>query len=115
MTIPPDVTARKEELYGLINKFNYQYYTIDNPEVSDSEYDRLFRELKQIETDYPALLTLDSPTQRVGGQVLDKFSQVSHSLPMLSLDNMFNEADLKAFNNRVKGWLNSENTPTYVA
>ena len=115
MTIPPDITARKEELYGLINKFNYQYYTIDNPEVSDSEYDRLFRELKQIETDYPALLTLDSPTQRVGGQVLDKFSQVSHSLPMLSLDNMFNEADLKAFNNRVKGWLNSENTPTYVA
>ena len=115
MTIPPDVTARKEELYGLINKFNYQYYVIDNPEVSDSEYDRLFRELKQIETDYPALLTLDSPTQRVGGQVLDKFSQVSHSLPMLSLDNMFNEADLKAFNKRVKGWLNSENTPTYIA
>ena len=115
MTIPPDITARKEELYGLINKLNYQYYTIDNPEVSDSEYDRLFRELKQIETDYPALLTLDSPTQRVGGQVLDKFSQVSHSLPMLSLDNMFNEADLKAFNKRVKGWLNSENTPTYIA
>ena len=115
MTIPPDITARKEELYGLINKFNYQYYTIDNPEVTDSEYDRLFRELKQIETDYPALLTLDSPTQRVGGQVLDKFSQVSHSLPMLSLDNMFNEADLKAFNKRVKGWLNSENTPTYIA
>ena len=115
MTIPPGITARKEELYRLINKFNYQYYAIDNPEVSDSEYDRLFRELKQIETDYPALLTLDSPTQRVGGQVLDKFSQVSHSLPMLSLDNMFNEADLKAFNKRVKGWLNSENTPTYIA
>mgnify|MGYP006081916003 FL=1 len=115
MTIPPGITARKEELYRLIDKFNYQYYAIDNPEVSDSEYDRLFRELKQIETDYPALLTLDSPTQRVGGQVLDKFSQVSHSLPMLSLDNMFNEADLKAFNKRVKGWLNSENTPTYIA
>ena len=115
MTIPPDITARKDELCGLINKFNYQYHTIDNPEVSDSEYDRLFRELKQIENNYPALLTLDSPTQRVGGQVLDKFSQVSHSLPMLSLDNMFNEADLKAFDKRVKDWLNSENTPTYVA
>ena len=115
MTVPPDITARKDELCGLINKFNYQYHTIDNPEVSDSEYDRLFRELKQIENNYPALLTLDSPTQRVGGQVLDKFSQVSHSLPMLSLDNMFNEADLKAFDKRVKDWLNSENTPTYVA
>lgn len=115
MTIPPDITARKDELCDLINKFNYQYHTIDNPEVSDSEYDRLFRELKQIENNYPALLTLDSPTQRVGGQVLDKFSQVSHSLPMLSLDNMFNEADLKAFDKRVKDWLNSENTPTYVA
>ena len=115
MTVPPDITSRKDELCGLINKFNYQYHTIDNPEVSDSEYDRLFRELKQIENNYPALLTLDSPTQRVGGQVLDKFSQVSHSLPMLSLDNMFNEADLKAFDKRVKDWLNSENTPTYVA
>ena len=115
MTVPPDITARKDELCDLINKFNYQYHTIDNPEVSDSEYDRLFRELKQIENNYPALLTLDSPTQRVGGQVLDKFSQVSHSLPMLSLDNMFNEADLKAFDKRVKDWLNSENTPTYVA
>ena len=115
MTVPSEITARKEELCGLINKLNYQYYAIDNPEVSDSEYDRLFRELKQIENNYPALLTLDSPTQRVGGQVLDKFSQVSHSLPMLSLDNMFNEADLKAFDKRVKDWLNSENTPTYVA
>ncbi len=115
MTVPPEITARKEELCGLINKFNYQYYAVDNPEVSDSEYDRLFRELKQIEAEHPALLTLDSPTQRVGGQVLDKFIQVSHSLPMLSLDNMFNEADLKAFNKRVKDWLNSENTPTYIA
>ena len=115
MTVPPDIASRKDELCVLINKFNYQYHTIDNPEVSDSEYDRLFRELKQIENNYPALLTLDSPTQRVGGQVLEKFSQVSHSLPMLSLDNMFNEADLKAFDKRVKDWLNSENTPTYVA
>ena len=115
MTVPPEITARKEELCGLINKFNYQYYAVDNPEVSDSEYDRLFRELKQIEAEHPALMTLDSPTQRVGGQVLDKFIQVSHSLPMLSLDNMFNEADLKAFNKRVKDWLNSENTPTYIA
>ena len=115
MTVPPEITARKEELCGLINKFNYQYYAVDNPEVSDSEYDRLFRELKQIEAEHPALLTLDSPTQRVGGQVLDKFIQVSHSLPMLSLDNMFNEADLKAFDKRVKDWLNSENTPTYIA
>ena len=115
MTIPANITARKDELHYLINKYNYQYYTTDNPEVTDSEYDRLFGELKQLEVDYPALLTLDSPTQRVGGQALDKFDQVTHAMPMLSLDNVFDDADLTAFDQRVKDWLNTRDTQTYIA
>ena len=115
MTIPDSVLARRDELHTLINKYNYLYYNEDNPEVTDSEYDRLFRELKQIEADYPSLLTLDSPTQRVGGQALDKFEQVTHALPMLSLDNVFDEQEFTAFDQRVKDWLNSTETQSYVA
>jgi len=115
MTIPVKIAARKDELHHLINKYNYLYYTTDNPEVPDSEYDRLFRELEQLEADYPALLTLDSPTQRVGGQALDKFDQVTHAMPMLSLDNVFDDAELTAFDQRVKDWLNTSGTQTYIA
>ena len=102
MTIPADILARKDELHNLINKYNYLYYTTDNPEVTDSEYDRLFRELKQIESDYPELLTLDSPTQRVGGMALDKFDQVTHAIAMLSLDNVFDSDELASFDRRIK-------------
>jgi DNA ligase (NAD+) len=115
MTIPTKVLVRKDELHNLINKYNYLYYATDNPEVTDSEYDRLFHELKQVEADYPALLTLDSPTQRVGGQVLDKFDQVDHSTPMLSLDNVFNESEFLAFDQRVKDWLNTGEVQDYIA
>jgi len=115
MTIHANIIARKDELHNLINKYNYLYYTTDNPEVTDSEYDRLFKELKQIEVNYPALLTLDSPTQRVGGQALDKFDQVTHAMPMLSLDNVFDEAELTAFDQRVKDWLNTDKVQTYIA
>ena len=115
MTIPTKILARRDELHNLINKYSYLYYAADNPEVSDSEYDRLFNELKQIETDYPVLLTLDSPTQRVGGQVLDKFDQVNHVIPMLSLDNVFNESEFLAFDQRVKDWLNTSEVQHYIA
>ena len=115
MTIPAKITARRDVLHELINQYNYLYYTTDNPEVSDSEYDRLFNELKQIEADYPSLLTLDSPTQRVGGQALDKFNQVTHAMPMLSLDNVFDEAELTVFDKRVKDWLNTQEIQTYIA
>lgn len=115
MTIPADIVTRKEELHELINRYNYLYYTTDNPEVTDSEYDRLFRELKQIEADYPDLLSLDSPTQRVGGAVLDKFDQVTHAMAMLSLDNVFDEAEFSAFDQRVKDWLNNADEQTYIA
>ena len=115
MTIHTKVLARKDTLNKLINKYNYLYYTVDKPEVTDSEYDRLFRELKQIESDYPSLLTMDSPTQRVGGQVLDKFDQVTHAMPMLSLDNVFNDEEFFAFDQRVKDWLNTEQVQFYIA
>ena len=115
MTIPTKVLARKDALHKLINKYNYLYYTTDNPEVTDSEYDRLFHELKQIESDYPSLLTMDSPTRRVGGQVLEKFDQVTHTIPMLSLDNVFDYEEFFAFDQRVKDWLNTEQIQVYIA
>ena len=115
MTIPTKVLARKDALHKLINKYNYLYYTTDNPEVTDSEYDRLFHELKQIESDYHSLLTMDSPTRRVGGKVLEKFDQVTHTIPMLSLDNVFDDEEFFAFDQRVKDWLNTEQIQVYIA
>ncbi|MFW5427114.1 MAG: NAD-dependent DNA ligase LigA [Methylophagaceae bacterium] len=115
MPIPNEVASRAEELRDLLNKYNHLYYVADEPEVTDSEYDRLFKELKQIETDYSALLTADSPTQRVGGKALDKFSQITHALPMLSLDNVFDREELEAFDQRVRDWLNTADTQVYAA
>lgn len=115
MTIPTNLTQRSSELRILINQYNYLYYATDSPEVTDSEYDRLFNELKQLETEYPELLTADSPTQRVGGAALDKFDQVTHYLPMLSLDNVFEEEGLKAFDQRVRDWLNTSDNQVYAA
>ncbi|HAO25124.1 MAG TPA: DNA ligase, partial [Methylophaga sp.] len=87
----------------------------DDPEVTDAEYDRLFAELKQLETKYPVLVTPDSPTQRVGSAPLNKFTQVTHAMPMLSLDNVFDEAELTAFNQRVRDRLNTDAVITYAA
>ncbi len=115
MAMSPELIARATELRDLINRHNYLYYVTDNPEVTDSEYDRLFTELKQIESDYPELVTADSPTQRVGGQALDKFTQVTHALPMLSLDNVFSADDFAAFDQRVRDWLNTKETQIYAA
>ncbi|NOQ94393.1 MAG: NAD-dependent DNA ligase LigA [Methylophaga sp.] len=115
MTTQIESTQRASELRDLINKYNYLYYVIDNPEVTDSEYDRLFNELKQIEHKQPELLTADSPTQRVGGRALDKFNQITHAIPMLSLDNVFNTEDLNAFDQRVRDWLNTREVQVYAA
>jgi DNA ligase (NAD+) len=115
MSIPNNVALRAERLRDLLNKHNHLYYVADEPEVTDSEYDRLFKELKQIEADYPALRTADSPTQRVGGKALDKFSQITHALPMLSLDNVFDSKELEAFDQRVRDWLNTSDTQIYAA
>ncbi|MDH5472791.1 MAG: NAD-dependent DNA ligase LigA [Gammaproteobacteria bacterium] len=89
-------------LRNLLNHHSYQYYVLDEPEIPDAEYDRLYRELQALEHQYPELVTLDSPTQRVGDKPLDGFSQVKHEIPMLSLDNVFNEEELSAFYKRVK-------------
>ena len=115
MIITTAIQQRADHLHVLINKYNYQYYIIDNPEVPDVEYDRLFRELQQLETEYPELQTTASPTQRVGGAALDKFSQITHALPMLSLDNVFDAEELQAFEQRVCDRLNTTDTQVFAA
>ncbi|WP_415893393.1 NAD-dependent DNA ligase LigA [Neptuniibacter sp. PT8_73] len=97
MSIQEQIESLREQL----NHHNYRYYVLDDPEVPDAEYDRLFHELKKLEREKPELITSDSPTQRVGGQPLSAFSQIAHELPMLSLDNAFNEEDMQEFNRRV--------------
>ncbi|WP_415883455.1 NAD-dependent DNA ligase LigA [Neptuniibacter sp. QD34_54] len=97
MSIQEQIESLREQL----NHHNYRYYVLDDPEVPDAEYDRLFHELKKLERENPELITSDSPTQRVGGQPLSAFSQIAHELPMLSLDNAFNEEDMQEFNRRV--------------
>lgn len=114
MSIPNNAALRAGELRDLLNKYNHLYYVADDPEITDSEYDRLFKELKQIETAHPTLLTADSPTQRVGGKALAKFSQITHALPMLSLDNVFDADELNAFDQRVRDWLNTSYTQVYT-
>ena len=85
----------------LLEEYNYQYYVQDTPSVPDAEYDRIFKALQQLETEYPALLLANSPTQKVGGAALSKFDQVTHQLPMLSLDNVFDSESLNDFMQRV--------------
>lgn len=106
---------RIEELRELINYHNYRYYVLDSPEISDEEYDRLFRELEELEKKYPHLITPDSPTQRVGAPPLEEFSTVVHNVPMLSLGNAFTEEEVVEFDRRVKRFLKSEGEITYVA
>ncbi|MGG3739027.1 NAD-dependent DNA ligase LigA [Aeribacillus pallidus] len=93
---------RVRELHKLLNQYNYEYYVLDRPSVPDAEYDRLLQELIDIEKQYPELKTPDSPSQRVGGEPLDAFKKVEHKIPMLSLGNAFNEADLRDFDRRVR-------------
>ena len=91
----------------------YQYHVLDAPEVPDSEYDRLMAELRALEAEYPQLLTADSPTQRVGGAPLAAFKQVRHEVPMLSLDNVFDEEGFLAFNKRVVDRLKTDDLLTF--
>jgi|TARA_R110000764_G_scaffold57754_3_gene125691 DNA ligase (NAD+) len=95
------VINRITEICQLINHYNHQYYVLDEPSVPDAEYDRLMRELTTLETEYPQLKTVDSPSQKVGGAALKSFSQVTHQLPMLSLDNVFSEQEWLAFVKRL--------------
>jgi DNA ligase (NAD+) len=94
--------ARIKELQGLLNQYNYEYHVLDKPSVPDAEYDRLLKELVTLEEQFPELKTVDSPTERVGGAVLDAFKKVEHRTPMLSLGNAFNETDLRDFDRRIR-------------
>jgi len=106
---------RVQELHQEINQLNHQYYVLDEPSVPDAEYDRLMRELIAIETNEPTLKLLDSPSQKVGGQALKSFSQVTHQVPMLSLDNVFSADEWQAFAKRVQDRVSSQKTIEYCA
>jgi DNA ligase (NAD+) len=97
-----ELAVRAEELRELIRHHNQRYYELDDPEVSDAEYDELVRQLARIEADRPDLVTADSPTQRPGGAVSATFSPVAHLVPMLSLDNAFDLSDLLAWGKRLE-------------
>ncbi|MBB5016879.1 DNA ligase (NAD+) [Chitinivorax tropicus] len=106
--IPTSVTERAAELRVLLEYHNYRYYVLYDPEVPDAEYDALFRELQALEQAHPALLTPDSPTQRVGGRPLDEFNSVVHRTPMLSLNNAFEAEDVEAFDRRIREAVHAE-------
>lgn len=93
---------RIDELVTILNEANYNYHVLDNPTITDQEYDKLFRELQILEEKYPELVRSDSPTHRVGGVVLDEFKKVTHKIPMMSLGDVFNEDEIRAFDARIK-------------
>jgi len=100
--VTPEIKARVEELRREIDHHNYLYYVLDKPGITDAQYDQLMQQLIQLEAAHPELITPDSPTQRVGGQVQQGFQAVPHRVPMLSLGNAFGEADLREFDRRVR-------------
>ncbi len=102
------LSKRAEELRKQLEHHEYLYYVLDQPEISDAEYDALMRELRQLEDEHPELRTPDSPTQRVGGQPREGFVKVPHSSPMLSLDNALNEEELREFDGRVRSLLKTD-------
>jgi len=114
MTIRKQEQQRASALREQLNHHNYLYYVLDNPEVPDAEYDRLLRELQVLEEKHPELLSADSPTQRVGAAPLKAFNEVAHEVPMLSLNNCFNEQELADFDRRVREGLEKDNIE-YVA
>ena len=105
------MNKRMNELVALLNRYAAEYYTSDNPSVSDSEYDRLYRELVELETAYPDQVLADSPTHRVGGKVLDGFEKYSHQYPLYSLQDAFSREELEAFDARVRKEVAH---PTYI-
>lgn len=102
------------ELCAELHRHNHLYHVLDQPEISDADYDRLFRKLIDLEKEHPELVTADSPSQRVGAPPLSKFTQYEHAVPMLSLENAFNEADLREFDARVRRFLATDEQIDYV-
>ena len=109
------IKKRVEKLREEIEYHNYRYYILDQPEISDAQYDRLMRELQKLEEQYPELRSANSPTQRVGASPLQEFEIVRHTTPMLSLANAFDETEARDFDKRVKKFLGSSADVTYVA
>lgn len=106
-----DAKKRIKELTEIINQANYEYYNLDNPTITDQEYDKYLRELINLEEKYPDLADPNSPTKRVGGEAIDKFNKVAHAIPMISLANVFNEEEIRDFDKRIR---NAGFNPTYV-
>ncbi|HEY9029978.1 MAG TPA: NAD-dependent DNA ligase LigA [Kangiella sp.] len=109
-----DLEKRVAELRVTLDNYNYQYYVLDDPSVPDAEYDRLLRELQQIESEHPELVSADSPTQRVGAKPDNGFQEVRHELPMLSLDNAMSDEELVSFNKRIQDRLKATDKIEYV-
>jgi len=106
MSIPEKIQKQAAALRKQLQYHNHRYYVLDDPEVPDAEYDRLFRELQELESDNPSLITTDSPTQRVGANPLPSFEEVKHVIPMLSLGNAFSDDEVKSFGKRISDRLN---------
>ena len=108
--VEPEINAEREieELRDTLRHHEHLYYVLDQPEITDAEYDRLMRRLQELEAQHPELITPDSPTQRVGGKAREGFVKVPHSSPMLSLDNALNEEELREFDRRVRALLGDE-------
>ena len=115
MSNKTEATKKITTLRQQLNHHSYQYYVLDDPEIPDVEYDRLYRELQSLEQAFPDLITSDSPTQRVGDQPLDHFDQVKHEIPMLSLDNVFDEDELSAFYKRIQNRLEIDGSIEFAA
>ncbi|MEN8174702.1 MAG: NAD-dependent DNA ligase LigA [Pseudomonadota bacterium] len=113
--VPDSVKSRVTWLRAEIERHNYQYYVLDEPLIPDAEFDRLFRELQQLEAENPSLVELTSPTQRVGGRPAESFAEVAHGVPMLSLENALDDAEMADFDRRVRERLKTEGPVEYVA
>ena len=85
---------RYNELVDILNKANYEYHVLDNPTITDQEFDKYLRELINLEKEHPEFVRDDSPTQKIGGEVIDGFKKIRHEIPMLSLSNVFNESEI---------------------
>lgn len=97
-----NIKNRIDELIDIINEADYNYHTLDNPTITDQEYDKYIKELFRLENEYSEYIRSDSPTQRVGGEVLDKFHKIIHNIPMMSLSNVFNESEVRSFDERIR-------------
>ena len=113
--VSPQILKKAQELRSTLHRHNYRYYVLDDPEISDAEYDRLMQELMRLEGKYPQLRQPDSPTVRVGAPPLEKFDSVAHSIPMLSLDNGFSDEDILEFDRRVRRNIGEPNNISYTA